>query len=426
MLHLFQTLIINKEDAEILIELEPSWNKFRRPDGTILVRLLKALYGCIESARLWYQLAKDVLLSEGFSMNPYDPCVFNKRINGLQCTIAIYVDDFLLTCQSDSILEAVIKTLKNRFQDLTVSAGNKISYIGMTFDFSKSSAVEISMTHFINELLMEFKDLREHKSPAKDSIFHISPESPALPESQRIIFHSLVAKFLYLSKGIRPDLLLATSFLSTRVTKATSEDYQKLRRLAGYLLKTRSLTLILSPPKDRQISVSTYIDASYGIHPDGKSHTGLSITLGGGCILAKSTKQKIVTKSSTEAELVGLSTHAGVGIELGKMIFHQLVPSSKDLDESLPVTLLQDNKSTIALIRNGRPTHDSTRHILIRHFWLSERIQRKEVNLVYCPTEIMVADILTKALQGEILLRLRNAILNGTPEGAPESEDTNG
>jgi hypothetical protein len=167
--------------------------------------------------------------------------------------------------------------------------------------------------------------------------------------------------------------------------------------------------------------VSTYIDASYGIHPDGKSHTGLAVTLGGGCILTKSTKQKIVTKSSTEAELVGLSTHAGVGIELGKMIQHQLVQSSGP-DESVQVILFQDNKSTISLIINGKPTHDSSRHILIRHFWLHERIQNREVILAYCPTDIMVADILTKALQGATLVRLREMILSGTSEEEEEEE----
>ena len=48
------------------------------------------------------------------------------------------------------------------------------------------------------------------------------------------------------------------------------------------------------------------IDASFVVHPHCKSHTGACLTLGYGCILSISAKQKIKTKSSTEVELVGV------------------------------------------------------------------------------------------------------------------------
>jgi len=53
--------------------------------------------------------------------------------------------------------------------------------------------------------------------------------------------------------------------------------------------------------------VAAYCDASYGVYMDGKSHSGTFITVGRGPIMAKSVTQKIVTKSSTEAELVTVS-----------------------------------------------------------------------------------------------------------------------
>ena len=48
------------------------------------------------------------------------------------------------------------------------------------------------------------------------------------------------------------------------------------------------------------------IDASFAVHPDGKSHTEACLTLGYGSMLSISAKQKINTKSSTEAEIVGV------------------------------------------------------------------------------------------------------------------------
>jgi hypothetical protein len=412
MLHLFQTMILNKMNADILIRLDNSWQQYQRQDGTIVVRLRKALYGCIESAKLWYELAKKALLSEGFVINPYDHCIFNKDFNGKQCTTALYVDDFFLSCESDEILDAVVDTFKMHFQDLTVSSGQKQTYIGMSLDLSQMPVVTISMNYYISEFLKNFLNLRAYPSPATEHLYDIDSESALLTEVERQSFHSLVAKLLYLSKRIRPDLLLATSFLSTRVTKATLEDVIKLRRVAGYLMKTQHLTLQLCCHNIQELTVTTYIDASYGIHPDGKSHTGMAVTVGGGCIIAKSTKQKIVTKSSTEAELVALSDQAGVGMELGKMIYHQIF-GGNDPSKTIPVILLQDNLSTMALINNGKPTHDATKHIPIRYFWVKERLKLNEIILRHCPTEIMIADILTKPLQGVTLLRLRDKILRG-------------
>ena len=62
----------------------------------------------------------------------------------------------------------------------------------------------------------------------------------------------------------------------------------------------------------KHVSVTAHVDASFGCHENGKSHTGVCITLGDGPVFVRSVKQKIVTKSSTEAELVALSDEAGL------------------------------------------------------------------------------------------------------------------
>jgi hypothetical protein len=145
----------------------------------------------------------------------------------------------------------------------------------------------------------------------------------------------------------------------------------------------------------------------------------MGVTLGGGFILAKSTKQKTVTKSSTEAELMGMSDHAGEGINLGQFIHNQIY-GGEDPDASIPVKLLQDNMSTIAMIRNGRPTKDRSRHISIKNFWMSERVLSGELLLEHCPTDDMVSDALTKPLQGRKFRTLRKAMLAGTDRDPDE------
>ena len=67
--------------------------------------------------------------------------------------------------------------------------------------------------------------------------------------------------------------------------------------------------------------------------------------------------------------------------------------------------------STIALIKNGRSSSERTRHISIRYFWIKDRIDQGEVVVEHLPTLDMVADILTKPLQGQRFIRLRSLLL---------------
>jgi hypothetical protein len=75
------------ELAELLCKINPDYKKFLNADDTIIVRLKKALYGCVESARLWYDTIVNVLTVNGFKVNPLDQCVFNKQEKDNQCTV---------------------------------------------------------------------------------------------------------------------------------------------------------------------------------------------------------------------------------------------------------------------------------------------------------------------------------------------------
>ena len=91
--------MMDKDTTAMLIKLRPDFAPLVR-SGKLLVRLKKALYGCVQSAKLWYDRFKTFLCSIGFEINPMDPCVFNRvsSIDGSQCTIGLHVDDGLVTC----------------------------------------------------------------------------------------------------------------------------------------------------------------------------------------------------------------------------------------------------------------------------------------------------------------------------------------
>ena len=184
----------------------------------------------------------------------------------------------------------------------------------------------------------------------------------------------------------------------------TDGDKQKLIRVIQYVRSTPDLGINLEASKN--VSIISYVDASYGVHDDLKSHTGFTVGIGKGPISSKSSTQKINTKSSTEAELVGISDSIGHVIWLRNFLICQ---GYKDVG---PAVLGQDNMSTIQLVKNGQANSDATRHIAIRFFFVHDRMKSEEISIKWISTNEMIADILTKPLQGAKFKELRGLLLN--------------
>jgi hypothetical protein len=132
---------------------------------------------------------------------------------------------------------------------------------------------------------------------------------------------------------------------------------------------------------------------------DKKSHTGCVITLGKGAIYSKSSTQKLNTLSSTEAELVTV-TEASYQVLWTKNFL------SEQGNVMKPATMFQDNQSTIHLLKNGQSNSETTRHIDIRYFFITDRIKRGDIQVIYKPILEMMADIMTKPLTGNLFQKL--------------------
>jgi len=399
---------LDKTIAAILIERDPSYAQFLDPkSGEIIVKLNKALYGCVESAKLWYDTLAAKFISMGYEVNPFDRCVFQKEIDQGTITVCVYVDDIFATSESDSLLEDLILELEREYKKLTVNRGIRHEYLGMLFIFSDDGTVYINMEQYTRDVLKECGVTTTYAEPATGSLFTIDTTSPILDTKDSALFHRNVAQLLYMATRTRPDIILPVIFLTTRVRTPTQQDRIKLRRVLGYLAGLQGsseLGIKLGADAKGQLNIIAYCDASYGVHADMKSHSGIYISAGRGPIVAKSCKQKIVTKSSTEAELVTAS-------DATSLIAYQLNFLTSLGLEFQPAILYQDNMSTMRLIDNGRSNSDRTKHIKLRYFFIKQYVDSGEFSVVYCPTELMVADILTKPLHGEKFLRLRALLL---------------
>ena len=159
-----------------------------------------------------------------------------------------------------------------------------------------------------------------------------------LDDEKRETFHSFVAKGLFVSKRARIDIHPTVSVLATRVRKPNESDWKKLVRLIRYLHSTKGWHKTLRA--DSLKIIKHYVDASFAVHPDFRSHTGSTMTMGDGAMLVKSSKQKLNSRSSTEAELIGVDD--AITMILWTKLFMEA--QGYVIEENI---IYQDNKSAI-------------------------------------------------------------------------------
>jgi len=270
-----------------------------------------------------------------------------------------------------------------------MEVNDSLSYLGMQIALGKGY-VELDMIFYIDKALQNYKDIVEQPTPGTRELFEIG-QSALLDDDARKQFHTTVARLLYLSKRVRPDIVTVVAFLCTRVKSPTVEDQQKLERLLGYLKCIREWKCRLQP--QGVFSVVADVDASFAIHADSKSQTGCVIFVAGVPVYCSSKKQKCMTKSPTEAELVGLSDSLSF-VE----IFAEFLAFVID-QKTRPPVIYQDNTSVISLVTKGGGIN-RTKHLRARMNLVGEAVRERGLKVLYMPTEDMIADGFTKVLEG--------------------------
>jgi len=362
------------------------------------------------AALLWYRLFSSDLMAVGFEINPYDPCVLNRIRESIQHTVLFYVDDLMSSVAKAIVNDTFLKWLNTKYGkhgEVKATRGKRHEYLGMTIDFSTKGKVMIDMCDYIRNMLADssviLKPDEVAPTPATDNLFVVQEDSPLLPKKQAEEYHTMVAKGLFVCRRARPDIHTMIAALCTRVRAPTQDDWCKLVRLLKYLNGTKADKLTLSA--DDLHVVKWYVDASFAVHPDFKSHTGGMMTFGSGAVQSISRKQKLNTRSSTEAELVAADDAATL------IMWTQLFMEAQGYGINRNV-LYQDNMSTILLENNGkRSSSKRTRAINIRYFFLTDQIEKGRLQVVYCPTEDMIADYFSKPLQGTLFQKFKREIM---------------
>ena len=186
-----------------------------------------------------------------------------------------------------------------------------------------------------------------------------------------------------------------------RVKGADIDNWRKLRHMVEYLRSKRDLPLIFG---DNGIVVlSLYVDALFAVHPDMRGHTGSAMTMVRGFPLDKSTNHKLNTCSSRKGEIVAVENL------IQQILFFFMKAHGFVVWDNI---LYQDNKSAMLLEKNQCASSSKCkRHIEIQYYLVANPVAKGDLKIVWCPTKQMIADFLTKPLQGKVFVKFRDLLM---------------
>jgi hypothetical protein len=224
-------------------------------------------------------------------------------------------------------------------------------------------------------------------------------------------YQELLGSLLWIGRCARPDILYAINQCAQHVASFNETHVTALKRILIYLNHTKDLKMTFRRPISDKFILEAYSDADFAGEPDGndnalKSTTGVVIKCkDGGTLFAQSVLQTVVAKSTAEAEYVSAGHCASIVAGL-RSFLHELGFTQMD-----PTTQYEDNQACIK-IAESRICSAKTRHIKVQYHYIKQLIQDKEIKMTYLPTCDMIADIMTKALNRELFIKLRDKLLN--------------
>jgi hypothetical protein len=143
----------------------------------------------------------------------------------------------------------VIEQLRKIYDEITVHEGDEYDYLGMIMTHNRENkSVRINMEKYIEGVIDVFlmdepdEPVKIVATPATNNLFKVRNVGEIkFSIACAGTFHAIVAKLLFVAKRARPDILLAVSFLTTRVKEPDSDDWKKLIKVSGYLRGTMEL-----------------------------------------------------------------------------------------------------------------------------------------------------------------------------------------
>ena len=454
----FVSAYLNARLSEVIdARLPKEFRQYDENGNELTVRLLRAIYGCRQAGREWWLVLIDLLKKLGFKQCASDQCVYIREEAGPSrgprpandgsihltdlgdnfTVVLTNVDDLPIFATSQQLCDDLVKELAAHYElDDRGELGVSHSIVGLRLKHT-DEAIEVRMAGHIEKVVEAagLLDCKEVGSPALANQYCDPGLCPAVgshdqAEANGRTFRSLTMSCFYIANQARPDIQQAATAL-TRVCHNPHKDHWRfLNRLLAYLHWTRDDCHLRYPKSTTPLTrkeifsllrpVLMYTDASYADdRASSRSTSGICIKLteDGAVFDWVSKLQPNVATSTAESEYEAL--YKGC---LRVLAFQELAMELHLGAGRAPVAGLNDNTATIHLAEDrGTSARSNTRHIRVQTHRVRDAVAKDNVSLTYCPTSLMLADVLTKPLGPKEHNRFRRCLMGHTDADIPLS-----
>jgi hypothetical protein len=324
-----------------------------------------------------------------------DHAVFYARDDEHLTILAIHVDDCTISGSSPEHLERYKERIAATFK--MTDLGPVSWLLGIEIKRNREArSISLSQQSYITSILQRynFSDAKPIAMPMDPNV-QLTTEHRAISikdiaAMKHIPYREAVGSLMWAAVGTRPDIAFPVGILSKFLDNPGPAHWEAVKRVFRYLQGTKDWRLTYGAGKR---GLEGYSDADGMSQEHRRAISGYAFLIDGGAVSWSSKKQELVTLSTTEAEYVAMTYAAKEAIWLQQLIGELFRPLEH------PIMLHGDNQSAIALAYSDvGQFHARTKHIDIRYHFIRYVIENGSIRLVYCPTQDMVADTLTKAL----------------------------
>ncbi|CEL09510.1 hypothetical protein ASPCAL12645 [Aspergillus calidoustus] len=369
--------------------------------------LLKALYGLRQAGHLWWKRISEKLIAMGFKPLVEEPCIFQRGTT----YIIIYVDDLLVTDDTDEGIDEVIREINDDMQVKVI--GEPARFLGCALT-RENDTIIMDQKGYTEDLLIEHEmsssngadspmasgyrqhrmKIAKHLAAGETTVIDTDAVEDDLQEPNEP-YASLLGQLNWLVVKTRPDIAYAVFRLQRYMQKPLTYDVKAAKRILRYLRSNNlALQLGLKPEEAEEV----YVDAAHQDHESGHSTASFIIFYAGAPVAWSARKETVLAPSSTIAELIAFDAAVKEALYIRK-----LAVALGMRGDDKPLRILSDSDNAIKMVKKPNlAATPSVRWLDNRWFFVHELVQDKKIEFQHIDGVKNTADGLTKPLDGPV------------------------
>ncbi|GMG18184.1 unnamed protein product [Phytophthora fragariaefolia] len=308
--------LYGKLEEEIYMELPEGLRELlelaeAKGEDDVVCMLLQSLYGLKQASRVWNETIDKHLKSMGFKPADADPCVYTRGEGEEECIVCLFGDDMLIASRQKTVIASVKAGIAGKFRIKDLGKARFILGIEIDYDMERRT-LGISPKAYVESIIKNFgqENTKPCLTPLEPGVHLTRADEPQTEDDKVKMkakpYRSLVGSLMYLACGTRPDISVAVAKLSRFLENPGENHWDAGIKVVRYLLKTKDVGIVYDGSLGTELEA--YSDADWaGNRDDRRSVSGMMLMMCGAPVVCRSTFQKTVALSSTEAEYMALS-----------------------------------------------------------------------------------------------------------------------